>query len=84
MESPTTKVRNHTKTYGSGKGEVWFYYLCNSTWVTPNVLPFLRQFSHRDNVKKCYFNSPKAYFIILSHHFIIFHLSDVLSFNYIH
>ena len=52
MESPTTKVRNHTKTYGSGKGEVWFYYLCNSTWVTPNVLPFLRQFSHRDNVKK--------------------------------
>ena len=34
--------------------------------------------------KKCHFNIPKTYFIILPHYFTTFHLSDVLSFNSIH
>ena len=31
---------------------------------------------------KGYFNTPKAYFIILPHYFTTSHLSDALSFNY--
>ena len=34
--------------------------------------------------KKSYFDTPKTYFIILSHQFIISYLSDVLSFNSIY
>ena len=34
--------------------------------------------------KKIYFDTPKTYFIILSHQFIISYLSDVLSFNSIY
>ena len=34
--------------------------------------------------KKCHFATPKTYFIILPHHFTIFHLLDILSFNSIH
>ena len=34
--------------------------------------------------KKCYFATPKTYFIILPRHFTTSHLSDVLSFNSIH
>ena len=37
-----------------------------------------------DVAKKFYFDTPKAYFIILPHHFTISHLSDVLSFNSIY
>ena len=34
--------------------------------------------------KKSYFDTPKTYYIILSHQFIISYLSDVLSFNSIY
>ena len=34
--------------------------------------------------KKCQFITLKTYFIILLHHFTIFYLSNILSFNSIH
>ena len=40
--------------------------------------------SHQLSHKKCHFDTPKTYFIILAHHFTISHLSDVLFFNPIH
>ena len=40
--------------------------------------------SHQLSHKKCHFDTPKTYFIILAHHFTISHLPDVLFFNPIH
>ena len=40
--------------------------------------------SHQLFYKKCHFDTPKAYFIILSHYFTIYPSSDVLFFNFIH
>ena len=34
--------------------------------------------------KKCHFDTPKVYFIILPHHFTLSRLSDALLFNFIH
>ena len=40
--------------------------------------------SHQLFHKKCHFNTLKTYFIILTHHFIRYYLSDILYFNSIH
>ena len=39
---------------------------------------------HQLFYKKCHFDTPKSYFIILPYHFTIFHSSDILFFNSIH
>ena len=44
------------------------------------ALEYFHQLFH----KKSHFNALKIYFIILIHHFIIYHLSDILYFNYIY
>ena len=47
---------------------------------------WLRMLEHPQQLlhKKCHFDTPKAYFIILLYHFTTSHLSDILSFNSIY
>lgn len=51
-------------------------HFTNPKWLTKSI-PI-------SSLKKCHFDTSKTNFIILTHHFTTYHLSDVLYYNSIH
>ena len=64
-----------------GKEADGFKLQHTSTTIVPYIV---LRVSQQLFYKKCHFDISKIYFIILSHHFTISYLLDVLSFNFIH